>query len=63
MLSLLEKLFEKYRINPKDRYEITQIYGLLPTEKKKHIIENFKALQERIKKIQEDMRLEQEILI
>ena len=63
MNTLLEKLFEQYHISPKDRYEINQIYGLLPTEKKQNLLNNFEALSIRLNKIEEDLNTEREILI
>ena len=63
MNTLLEKLFEQYHISPKDRYEINQIYGLLPTEKKQNLLNNFEALSIRLNKIEEDLNLEREILV
>ena len=63
MNTLLEKLFEQYHISPKDRYEINQIYGLLPTEKKQNLLNNFEALSIRLNKIEEDLNFEREILV
>jgi predicted Zn-ribbon and HTH transcriptional regulator len=60
---LLEQFFEKYELSDKDRYEIRQIFQLLTPEKKQDVLDNFESLVFRIKKMQEDMRLEQEILI
>lgn len=60
---LLEKYFEKYGISEKDRYEINQIFQLLPPEKKQDILDNFENLIFKIKKVQEDIKIEQEILI
>lgn len=63
MFLTLEKLFEKFATKEKDRYEIRQIFELLPEEKKKNILENFEALSRRIEKIQQELQLEQDILI
>jgi hypothetical protein len=63
MFVSLEKLFEKFRTSEKDRYEIRQIFEILPEQKKKNILANFEALSLRIRKIQEDLQIEQDILI
>jgi hypothetical protein len=60
---LLEKHFEKYGLSEKDRYEINQIFQLLPPEKKQDVLDNFENLIFKIRKFQEDIRIEQEILI
>jgi len=60
---LLEKYFEKYGLSEKDRYEINQIFQLLPPDKKQDVLDNFENLVFKIKKVQEDIRIEQEILI
>lgn len=63
MNTQLEHLFEKYRLSEKDRYEINQIFDLLPTDKKQNLLNNFDLLVFRIEKIQEEIRIEKEILI
>lgn len=63
MNTALENLFEKHRLSEKDRYEISQIFELLPPDKKQNLLNNFWVLVVRIEKIQRDMRVEQEILI
>ena len=60
---LLEKYFEKYWLSQKDRYEINQIFQLLPPEKKQDVLDNFENLVFKIRKLQEDIKIEQEILI
>jgi hypothetical protein len=60
---LLEQYFDKYDLSEKDRYEIRQIFQLLPLEKKQNILDNFDVLVLKIKKLQDDIKLEQEILI
>ncbi|MDD3145647.1 MAG: hypothetical protein PHV23_06105 [Candidatus Gracilibacteria bacterium] len=59
----LHSLFEKYKLSEKDRYEISQIYGFLPIEKKQNLIENFELVAAKIIKIEETLELEKEILI
>ena len=41
---ILEKLFEKYNLGEKDRYEINQIYDFLTPEKKIKLVENFEGI-------------------
>ncbi len=61
--NILNRFFDKYDFSPKDRYEIAQIYSLLPEEKQKNIIKNFDILAIKIQKIEDDIQIEQEILI
>ncbi len=60
---LLEKLFEQYNISEKDRYEILQIFQILPDEKKQLLLTNFEKLAKSIEKISQDIIIEQEILL
>jgi len=59
----LEKLFERYRLSEKDRYEILQIYTFLPEDKKQNLINNFETIVYKIQKIEQTLELEKEILI
>jgi hypothetical protein len=59
----LEKLFNKYSVSPKNRYEIKQIYDLLPANKKNNLINNFELLMYKIHRIEESLKMEQEILL
>ena len=63
MNTLLEKLFETYRLSEKDRYDINQIFALLPSEKQQNLLNNFDKLAFKLNKIQEDLLAEQEILL
>lgn len=63
MNTLLEKLFEIHDLSLKDRFELRQIFGLLPEDKKRKVLNDFANIVFKIKSIQEDMRVEQEILI
>lgn len=63
MNTLLEQLFEKYGLSEKDRYEIRQIFRLLPDDKKSNLIANFEVLNFKIEKINKDIEVEKEILI
>lgn len=63
MNTRLETLFEQYNLSQKDRYEINQFFELLPIDKKHNLLNNFELIVIKIKKIQEDMRIEQEILM
>lgn len=59
----LARLFEKHHISPKDRYEINQIFGLLPDEKKQNLLRNFWVLALKLQKIEQDLDAEREILL
>ena len=63
MNTKLEHLFENHDLSEKDRYEINQIFELLPDQKKQNLLDNFGALAFRIEKIKVDIMVEQEILI
>lgn len=63
MNTQLEKLFQQYNLSPKDRYEITQIYMLLPTQKQHNLLQNFWNIASRLIQIEEEIREEREILI
>lgn len=63
MNTFLEELFEKYEISQKDRYDILQIYNFLPSDKKKSILNNFEIISLKIKKIEEDIQIEKEIIL
>lgn len=51
MNTRLEQLFEQYKVSPKDRYEINQIFWLLPMEKQKNLLHNFWSLAIRLEQI------------
>ncbi len=57
---LLEKLFKKYKIWEKDKYEIAQIYNFLTLEKKQKLIDNFDKIYSRIKLLKEQKIVIQE---
>jgi len=63
MNAYLQTLFEKYKLSDKDRYEILQIYTFLPDDKKQNLISNFEFIVLKIKKIEQTLELEKEILI
>ncbi|MDD2871602.1 MAG: hypothetical protein PHS49_06440 [Candidatus Gracilibacteria bacterium] len=63
MNTRLERLFDKYGISEKDRYEISQFYGLLPDIKKQNLINNFEYLASKIKVIENDISIERDILM
>ena len=60
---LLKTLFDKYEISEKDQYEINQIFNFVNDEKKHKILANFEVLAKKIKKIEEEILLEQSILL
>ena len=59
----LERLFEKYNISEKDRYEIREIYHFLPLEKQGNLLLHFQSIVEKMEAIQKDLQIEQGILI
>lgn len=63
MNTRLEKLFEKHNLSEKDRYEINQIFWLLPPDKKVNILNNFDLLAFRFEQINKEIELERRILI
>jgi hypothetical protein len=63
MNTRLELLFEKYNLSPKDRYEINQIFWLLPTDKQQNILKNFDVLVFKLEQIHKEIDLERRILI
>ena len=63
MNTRLELLFEKFHISDKDKYEINQIYMLLPDIKKQNLINNFEILSLKLKEIEADIEIEKDILI
>jgi len=60
---LLEKLFEQYSLSEKDRYEILQMFHIMSDAKKQLLLNNFEKLSEKIKKISQDIIIEQGILL
>jgi len=63
MNTQLKTLFDKYKISEKDRYEINQIFNFIDSEKKQKILADFELLAQKIKKIEEEIILEQSILL
>jgi hypothetical protein len=63
MNTLLDKLLKQNKVSPKNSYEICQIYSLLPPVKQKNLIDNFSVLIGKINKIEEGMKIEQNILL
>ena len=62
MALVLEKLFDKYKLGKKDRYEIQQIYSFLSPQKKIQMVENFEDLVAHIWVLKKEMFAEQQIL-
>ncbi len=56
-------LFEKHNVSSKDRYEINQIFWLVPQNKQQNILKNFDTMIFRIEQINKEMNLERRILI
>ena len=63
MNTQLQKLFEKSKLSKKDRYEINQIFELLPVEKQKNLLENFDVLVFRLEQMHKEIELERRILV
>jgi len=63
MNTRLELLFEKNNISPKDRYEINQIFWLLPSNKQQNILNNFDQMIFKFDQINKEINLERRILI
>ncbi len=63
MNTRLELLFEKHNVSDKDRYEINQIFWLLPTNKQQNILKNFDIMIFRFEQIHKEINLERRILI
>ena len=63
MNTQLKKLFEKYNLPEKERYEINQIFWLLPTSKQTNLINNFPKLMIRFEQIHKEIDLERRILV
>lgn len=63
MNTRLEMLFEKYNVSDKDKYEINQIFWLLPTNKQQNILKNFEVMIFRFEQIHKEINLERRILI
>ena len=63
MNTYLEKLFDKHNISKKNRYEINQIYNLLPVNKQQNLINNFEKLAYKLHIIEDELNKEREILV
>lgn len=63
MNTRLEMLFEKYNVSDKDKYEINQIFSLLPSNKQQNILKNFEVMIFRFEQIHKEINLERRILI
>ena len=63
MNTRLELLFKNYNISEKNRYEINQLFQLLPSYKKQNLLNNFEVLASRFSEIEEEINTERSILI
>lgn len=59
----LEILLQKYKFSEKDTYEIKQLFNLLSDQKKQNLLNNFSNLAFKLKKIDEDIEIEKNLLI
>lgn len=62
MNTQLEKLFDIHHFSAKDRYDFSQIYSLLPAEKKVRVIDHFSEVAQEMKLLREQLYIEQNIL-
>ncbi len=60
---MLEKLFEAYKVSPKDQHEIRQIFLFVSEEKKQKLLDNFKEIILEFQVLRENLHAEQEILL
>ena len=63
MNTKLQKLFEWSNLLEKDKYEINQIFFLLPTDKQQNILDNFDVLASRLEQMHKEVELERRILV
>lgn len=63
MNTYLETLFDKHKVSIKNRYEIEQMYMILPDHKKKNLIKNFEVFLAKFIYIEKSIEDEKEILI
>jgi hypothetical protein len=63
MNTYLTKLFDKYNISDRNRYEILQIFSLLPLDKKQNLLNNFWTLAVKVNKIEEELNAERNVLL
>ena len=63
MNTQLQKLFEGSNLSDKDKFEINQIFELLPPDKKQNLLNNFDILAFRIEQMQREIELERRILV
>ena len=63
MNTQLQKLFEKSHLAEKDKFEINQIFWLLPPDKQQNILDNFDILAFRLEQMHRESLIEQEILL
>jgi hypothetical protein len=50
-------------LSDKDRYEIRQIFSIMPDDKKQNILNNFPRIISSLELIKEDLRETQQILL
>ncbi len=59
----INTLFEKYNVSNKNRYEIEQIYSIMPAYKQKQLLNNFELFLTKFKYIEDTINTEKEILL
>jgi len=63
MNTQLEKLFSQHNLSQKDRYEIRQMYSLLPNHKQRELIENFAVLASKFTQIEQEIQEQRDLLL
>ncbi len=63
MNTQLKKLFEDHKLRDKDKFEINQIFELLPPDRQNNILYNFDLLVYRLEYNYKEINLEKRILI
>lgn len=63
MNTQLNKLLENSNLSEKDKFEINQIFFLLPPDKQQNILNNFEVLCFRLEQMHNESLIEQEILL
>jgi hypothetical protein len=63
MNTYLTRLFDKYNVSDRNKYEILQIFSLLPDDKKQNLLDNFWILAVKINRIEEELSTEKNILL
>ncbi len=63
MNTQLEKMLENSNLSEADRFDIVQIFEILPVEKQRNILNNLDKLIFRIEYLNKDIELQRKILL